>query len=154
MVTTPASVPDSLQSRTIMEIQEVPICSSAFSGLWDKELSLQELARHPLICLGPNTSTFEFYSDLFAQQGLLLKPDIEAATADQVLPMVKSELGVGFVPESFLQEEAANRELRRLRLKSPIPKRKVCFLKQHRQYLSTAAKELERMVLAAADCGE
>ena len=95
MVTTPASVPDSLQSRTIMEIQEVPICSSAFSGLWDKELSLQELARHPLICLGPNTSTFEFYSDLFAQQGLLLKPDIEAATADQVLPMVKSELGVG-----------------------------------------------------------
>ena len=106
------------------------------------------------ICLGPNTSTFEFYSDLFAQQGLLLKPDIEAATADQVLPMVKSELGVGFVPESFLQEEAANRELRRLRLKSPIPKRKVCFLKQHRQYLSTAAKELERMVLAAADCGE
>lgn len=154
MVTTPASVPDSLQRRTIMEIQEVPICSSAFSGLWDKELSLQELARHPLICLGPNTSTFEFYSDLFAQQGLLLKPDIEAATADQVLPMVKSELGVGFVPESFLQEEAANRELRRLRLKSPIPKRKVCFLKQHRQYLSTAAKELERMVLAAAECGE
>ena len=53
MVTTPASVPDSLQRRTIMEIQEVPICSSAFSGLWDKELSLQELACHPLICLWP-----------------------------------------------------------------------------------------------------
>ena len=68
--------------------------------------------------------------------------------------MVKSELGVGFVPESFLQEEAANRELRRLRLKSPIPTRKVCFLKQRRQYLSTAAKEQERMVLAAADCSE
>ena len=25
-----------------------------------------------MICLGPNTSTFEFYSDLFAQQGCLL----------------------------------------------------------------------------------
>ncbi len=149
MVTTPAEVPDSLQERTVMEIQEVPICGATFSELWGRRLSLPELAEYPLICLGPNTSTFAFYSDFFARQTLALRPDIEAATADQILPMVRGQLGVGFVPESFLQDEGGYSDIRRLDLKTPIPKRKICFLKQRRQYLSRAAKELEAMILDA-----
>ena len=63
-------------------------------------------------------------------------------------------LGLAVFAAGYAGFARRHRELRRLRLKSPIPTRKVCFLKQRRQYLSTAAKELERMVLAAADCSE
>ena len=34
--------------------------------------------------------------------GLPFHPEIEAATADQILPMVRADLGVGFVPQEFL----------------------------------------------------
>ncbi|MFQ8953845.1 MAG: hypothetical protein ACLR56_13105 [Oscillospiraceae bacterium] len=40
--------------------------------------------------------------------GLTYRPDIEAFTADQILPMVAADLGVGFVPEEFLQSEDVN----------------------------------------------
>lgn len=31
-----------------------------------------------------------------------IKPNVIAATTDQVMPMVKSGLGIGFVPESMM----------------------------------------------------
>ena len=34
-----------------------------------------------------------------------MPPEIEAATADQILPMVQSDLGIGFVPTDFLEKE-------------------------------------------------
>ena len=105
--------------------------------------------RVPADLLGTQHLDLYFYSDFFARQTLALRPDIEAATADQILPMVRGQLGVGFVPESFLRDEGGYSDIRRLELKTPIPKRKICFLKQRRQYLSRAAKELEAMILDA-----
>ena len=35
------------------------------------------------------------------QHGAIFSPDIEAATADQILPLVKHNLGIGFVPKDF-----------------------------------------------------
>ena len=34
----------------------------------------------------------------------MLKPDTEAATTDQMLTLVKSELGIAFVPEPMAKE--------------------------------------------------
>lgn len=35
----------------------------------------------------------------------MLRPDIEVTTADQILPLVKSNLGIGIVPEAFVEQE-------------------------------------------------
>ena len=99
--------------------------------------------------LGPHTATFDFYSRLFAAEGLPYRPDIEAATADQILPMVKSDLGVGFVPDSFARDDIEAGSVFTFSLETPIPKRPVCLLKQENRLLSVAARELERMILAA-----
>ena len=72
------------------------------------------------------------------------KPDIEAFTADQILPMVEADLGIGFVPEEFLQE---NNNVCVIDLKEKIPERNVVLIKRKDQSLSMASKELERMIL-------
>ena len=38
--------------------------------------------------------TYKFYNSVFLSHGLDLSPDTEAATADQILPLVKCELGL------------------------------------------------------------
>ena len=83
---------------------------------------------------------------LLAAHGLPYHPDIEAFTADQILPMVEADLGIGFVPEEFLEKWS---KVCRIDLQEKIPERNVVVIKRKGQPLSVAAKELEKMILAA-----
>lgn len=40
-----------------------------------------------------------FYRQFFLEHNAELKPDIEAGTTDQMLTLVRSDLGLAFVPE-------------------------------------------------------
>ena len=143
VVTTPTDHTASLVETVVRPITEAAVCSPYFKELADKQVSLAELTHFPLISLGKDTKSFEFYSALFTAHGLSYKPDIEAFTADQILPMVEADLGIGFVPEEFLREGDG---LCRIRLKEAIPKRNIVIIKRKEQPLSVAAKELERMI--------
>lgn len=147
---TPRNVPKELHLEPIMNIQEIAVAAASFQGLQEKAVSLPELADYPLIGLGASTATFDFYSEIFSDHGLKFLPDIEAATSDQILPMVKSGLGIGFVPESFAKEDVHLGTIFPVQLKTTIPRRTICLLKQENQGLSIAARELERMIVETA----
>lgn len=142
VVTTPTVRSASLTEKVIRPINEVTVCSPYFSSLATRQVSLSELTNFPLISLGEDTKSFEFYSGFFSAHGLAYRPDIEAFTADQILPMVAVDLGVGFVPEEFLQNEDVNI----IDLKEKIPERNIVLIKRKEQPLSVAAKELERLI--------
>ncbi len=146
VVTMPRNLPKTLRRHRIMDVREAPVAGGAFSALRGKTLTLRELVRCPLVGLGPHTATFDFYSRLFSAEGLSFRPDIEAATADQILPMVKSDLGIGFVPEAFARDDLLSGTVFSPVLETPIPKRPICLLKQENQPLSIAARELEHMI--------
>lgn len=147
VVTTPLDSVEILREIPIKEVREVAVCGSAFSELADRELTLAELAEYPIVCLGSQTKTYDFYTKLFLDHGLTLRADIEAATTDQILPMVKNDLGIGFVPEEFVRNEIDHRNIFVLNLIDEIPPRYICIVKRSDRSLSIAAKELERMIL-------
>ena len=93
-----------------------------------------------------NAGTVSYTHLFFAAHGLPYHPDIEAFTADQILPMVEADLGIGFVPEEFLEKWS---NVCRIDLEEKIPERNVVVIKRKGQPLSVAAKELEKMILAA-----
>ena len=147
LVTTPTVHAASLVETVVRPIAEVAVCSSYFSDLLGRPVSLAELTRFPLISLGKDTKSYEFYSALFTANGLPYRPDIEAFTADQILPMVEADLGIGFVPEAFLRE---GDDVCRIRLQEPIPERSIVLIKRKEQPLSVAARELEQRILEQA----
>lgn len=147
VATTPVTVTKPLQMIPIHTFREVPICSGAFPDLIGQPLPFRILAEYPLICLTRETKTYAFYSSLFMKHGLVLEPEIEAATADQIIPLVKSDLGIGFVPEAFLKEDGERSNLFVLQLEEPIPQRHICLLKRADTPLSPAARALEEMLL-------
>lgn len=145
VVTTPTGDMKSLKAQNIKEYREIAVCGEAFSELAEKTVSLRELSEYSMISLGAQTKTYDFFCEWFAKNGLPFAPDIEVATADQILPMVKNNLGIGFVPEDFLKDEDDG-NIFRVRLKEEIPLRSVCYIKRPDQSLSIAARELERMI--------
>lgn len=154
VVTTPTGEINPLVSSEIMDIKETAVCGTAFSEIAERKLSLSDISKMPLISLGRQTKTYELYSEWFGQNGCVFSPDIEAATADQILPMVKNNLGIGFVPEEFLEEYPMEKGILRLSLTEEIPHRRVCFVKRRNHSLSIAARELERMILDKSRSGQ
>ena len=149
VVTTPLDLSDFLKSTPIKNIQEVAICGAAFSALADKKLTLSELAEYPLICLGEATKTYDFYLDFFKDNGVAFLPSVEAATADQIMPLVMHDLGIGFVPMKFLENVKDANSVHILHLEEMIPTRSICLVKRTGPPLSIAAKKLEEMMLDA-----
>lgn len=106
LVTTPFRIHSPLSARKIRDFEEVLVAGSDFSELKGRKVSLKEIEDYPWISLQLHTATRTYYERFFAENALRFEPQFLAATADQVLPMIRAGLGIGFVPVSMLYEEA------------------------------------------------
>lgn len=146
VVTIPIERDSALREVKVKEFREVAICGEVLqSKFGTAAFTLKELSQHPIISLEKGCSTHIFYTDLFAKYGMNFHPDIEAATADQIIPIVKHNLGIGFVPEQFLYDEPNG--IYRLNLKDRIPTREICVVTRKGHSPSLAARELGKMML-------
>lgn len=153
VVTTPVTVPAGMEQTDLMDIQEVAVVGEVYRKQIKTPASLRTLLDYPIICLGDETVTRDFYGAFFLRHGLTLEPSIELASASQILPMVRSDLGIGFVPEPFLADPIQSAGVWRLYLDKAIPLRKVVLLKRKAYALGIAAGELEKMLRKAAKKG-
>ena len=80
-----------------------------------------------MISLGRETMTYKFYNSVFLSHGQDLSPDTEAATADQILPLVKCELGLAFLPQPMAAPSLLKKEIVQIPLKDEIPERQICL---------------------------
>lgn len=146
VVTTPTKIKKPLKEISLKTFYEIPVCSQKYAVLSKSVHHLSELQEYPFICLGQDTMTYEFYTDYFFQHDLVLKPDIEAATADQMLPMILHDLGIGFVPESFVKSYTGKEPIFRIPLAENLPSRSICLVEDTNHSLSIAAAKLKALL--------
>ncbi len=144
LVTTPTVDTEAVTSQPLKPVREVAVCSRAYSRLLGRKVSLAQVACHPIISLGQATKTYDRYATLFTENGLNFSPCIEAATTDQIFPMVRADLGIGFVPEEMLDNQP---DIFVIDLENAIPPRHICLLKRKSVSLGIAAKKMEEMIL-------
>ena len=146
---TPAEVEQSLKMVELRPFYEVLVGGKTFTALASRRLTLKELSCYPLISLGDESMTRSFYRQFFLDHDAVLRPDTEAATTDQMLTLVKSELGLAFVPEPMTKELLARGELVELHLQEIIPSRSICVIYDHHRPLNTAARKFQQMLTKA-----
>lgn len=149
VVSTPLADVPTLRKTVVKEFMEVPVCGDAIYEVLSKkdEITWMALAAYPLISLAPKTATYECYLQAFMQHGCRFVPDIEAATADQILPLVKHNMGIGFVPETFLEDVSG---VHRLSLEGGALWRSLSLVKQP-ELLPPPARALEKMILETCE---
>lgn len=150
VVTTPAETGSDLKRVALMPFNEILVGGPSFAELAGRTLALQELIAYPLIMLENGSMSRIFYRQFFLDHNVELKPDIEAGTTDQMLTLVRSDLGLAFVPEPMargnlhrkriLADEFAGRLSR--------PARFACL--RPRRPLNTAAREFRHQLLESA----
>ena len=147
LVASPADISRPLKSQSLMQFQDVLIAGNEYSDLIKTPLSIHELGDYPLICLGEHTMTYQFYEKFYRANHLLLKPELEAATTDQIMTMVKGNLGLGFIPQVFAQESLESGEIFQLHLQEPIPQRELLLIENEEQPLTITAEALKKMLI-------
>ena len=129
-----------------MPFREILIGGKTFTALGSQELTLSELSDYPLIGMGQESMTWRFYHDFFLAHRLDYAPDTEAATTDQILPLVKSELGLAFLPEPMAKDALARNEIVQITLREKVPERMVCLVYDRKRPLSAAAQRLKGLI--------
>ena len=153
VVTTPAKIEKPLTVTHLADFDEVLVCSERYAHLASKRHHLSEILEYPIVSLGRETMTFQFYNDFFFSYGLNYEAEIEAATADQLLPLITHDLGIGFVPESLIEARNLETTIYRIPLYEKIPSRSILLVGQSGASLSPAAAKLRELLLSASDGG-
>ena len=86
--------------------------------------------------------TYKFYNSVFLSNGLDLSPDTEAATADQILPLVKCKLGLAFLPQPMAAPSLLKKEIVQIPLKDEIPERQITIVEDSGKPQSIAVQKL------------
>ena len=116
VVSTPVETAGPLKVTSLASFQDILVGGRTFEHLTSRAVSLSEFA-----------------------------PDIEVATTDQILLMVKSELGLAFVPEPMTRESLKKEEIVTIQLQEEIPIREICLVYDYQHPLNSAARQFVTM---------
>lgn len=142
VVTTPCTVAKPLTLTNLKSFKEIVIVGPLYKNLAKKQLKLKDITKFPIVCLEQKTKTYEFYSNFFLSHNLILNPDIETATTDQILSVVEHNLGVGFIPEMIAKKALFSGDVFKVKIKEEIPERNICLIKDTSRPLSIASQKL------------
>ncbi len=98
----------------------------------------------PYISINRDSYTYKYHSDFLLSGGIKKEPDIEVATSDQVLPLVKSGMGIGFISEFMANEALQNGDIEEIPLEKPPKKLSICLVTDKTKALSAAAVRLRK----------
>lgn len=65
VASTPAEVKKPLKAIPLLSFKEILVANAAYKDMFKEPVSLKKLVEYPFICLGKNTSTYDFYTRFF-----------------------------------------------------------------------------------------
>ena len=107
-----------------------------------RKRSLKELADFSFVSLSAGTGTNDLYVRFFYENHLRFSPDMEVATTDQILPMVRCNLGIGFCPEGIARPAIERKEVFEIELEEEIPERQITIVEDSGKPQSIAVQKL------------
>lgn len=139
IVTKPVDRPDDFDVITVGSVRDVFIAGERFSQLKDKEMTLEELSRYPIICLKSGMITRHYTDAIFLEKNIILKPVFEMEMLDIMVPLSEIGLGISLVNDIVAKAHKASGRVFEVKLTEPLPSRDICIIKNKGDHLSAAA---------------
>ncbi len=135
-----------LKMRVLRKYQEILIGGQRFDLLKEGQWSLEQLVSYPWISLTSETLTRTFLNNYFKMHGLEFAPDMELATTDMILPAVRCNLGLGFIPAEFAQGDLQAGNIFEIRLREGLPERNIILIYDTEYPQSIASQEFMKFL--------
>ena len=137
-----------LRMKILRKYRDILIAGMRFEELkaGKEELSLKELVSYPWISLTAETITRRFLNEYFEKNSLTFTPDMELATTDMILPAVRHNLGLGFIPAEFADAELKSGQVFEIKVKEKLLERNIILIYDMEYPQSIAAKEFQKFL--------
>lgn len=145
LVTTPFDCASPLKWISLKSCQDILVGGLEFEHLAQGVHHLADLSQYPLVSLSPNTMTHQFYHQFYNAHHQILRPDIELAAANLILPVIERGLGIGYIPEEMVADKLKKHQLVQIQLYEKIPQREICMVWDSKRPLSTAMRQVIKL---------
>lgn len=146
-VSTPCNNTKSLSLFTVRSFNDILIAGNNFKELEGKTLSLGDIKNYPFVSLRHSMQLRQFLDDVFAENETPVSPDIEADSADLLVPMIRHNLGLGFVPQDMAEEAILRGEVFKVELKEKLPARHICMITDPHHPQTNASREFAKSII-------
>ncbi|MCI8639455.1 MAG: LysR family transcriptional regulator [Coprococcus sp.] len=146
VVTSPFKEPENVQCETVYDFDEILVGGMRYEHLGKEKLCLNELSEYPWIGLERGTVTYDFYRDFFIRHRADLELDMEVATSDILIPLIQSNLGIGFIPEKLAIPLLDEKKLVQIPLNCEAPRRAIKLISDKRRARNKAADAFYTML--------
>ncbi len=130
------SLPVDKELHREVEIQETEklhdifIAGNKYKHLLNKVLTMNDIAKLPLVMLEPKSNTRKATDSFFALHGINLNPEFELGSHDLLIEFARKNLGIACVTEEFAKE-LSSKDVFKLKTDFSMPERSIgiCTLK-------------------------
>lgn len=142
VVTTPVNIRKPYVKHSLYKFRELLVAGPKYKDIVQNISSIKDLSSYPFITLGKDSSTRKLHMSYFLEHNTPFHPDIEAATSDQLIPMISHNLGIGFCPENMAAKALEDGAVIPLTISEPLPEREIYVVYDGTQPQSIASKKL------------
>lgn len=135
-----------LKMDKLCAYHDILIGGRKYEHLKGRVVSLEELSDYPWISLTSEAITRNFLNAYFEEHGLLFSPDMELATTDMILPAVRHNLGIGFVPAELAETELESGEVFEIDMEESLPERNIFLVYDTEHPRSIASKAFQKFL--------
>lgn len=118
-----------------------------YEHLADNILNINDLSSYPYISLNEGSGSYSLYSEYFYNNHLHFEPEMLVYSTDQIMPLIRSNLGLAFYPEELATDELNKGNIYNIKLNEPVPQRQVCLIQDTRRIQSIAVKRFLDILL-------
>ena len=111
-----------------------------------RKTSLEELSAYPWISLTSEAISRRFLNEYFSKNGLQFSPDVELATTDMILPAVRYNMGIGFLPEEFAGDDLESGKVFEIDVNETLPERSIILIHDTEYPQSIASKAFQKFL--------
>jgi hypothetical protein len=126
-------------TKPVTSFNDVFVANKHFFDLENRELSLRELQKYPILMLNRKSTTSEYLHQLFQQHQLDLIPEIELSSNDLLLDLAGIGLGIAFVPDFVVNDN--NSDLFILNIRESLPSRHLVLAYSNQLPMTPATAE-------------
>ena len=143
----PFKTTDDIEIIKCKSIQDAFIIGEQYKDLLDKNISIKDLNKYPLILQSKESNTRKFLDDFASQYNVILKSNIDLASYTLVGEFTKIGFGIGYATINYLKDDIKNKKLYILEIKEKIPKRNIGIALSKKNEPSFSTKKLLNIIL-------
>lgn len=117
------------EKKIIHSYRDVVIAGGDFEMLKGRTVSIAEISRYPLICLGLGSEAYQCYSEMFAEHGIEFRPSIETVSMEQILSYSIANLGIGFSHPKDAEGALEDGSIFKVKVKEKMPQKYVAMIR-------------------------